>query len=301
MRILNNRKISLVVFGLTGTVVDFGGKAPAGAFCELFRRRGIDAADAEAGLPARKCKRDHIAEMLAKPSIALQWRQRHGRDWTGDDVDALFDEFLPLQVDALPRYDRAIPGAAEALEKLRRNGVKTAAATGYNREMTSTLVGALAPQGVVFDYVCCAADVPAGRPRPWMIHRCMEALDIFPPSRVVAVGDTLADIRSGVNAGVWTVGVTTTGAMLGMSPEQFKRLDAEEAAFLHETAAETMREAGADMELESVAGLPRAIEAIEHDLSQNKLPGSRHSRRREPVLNWFLENSAAVPASVSLR
>lgn len=297
---MNKNKIVLVVFDLAGTVVDHGSRAPAGAFCELFRRRGIVATEAEARVPMGMHKRDHIAEMLGMPAIAAQWREKHGRDSNLQDLDSLFQEFLPLQLDALPQFADAIPGAADVIARLKSRGVKTAATTGYNREMTAFLVRALASQGLAFDFTCCAAEVPAGRPRPWMVHRSMEALDAFPPRRVVNIGDTITDIRTGVNAGVWSVGVTMTGNMLGMSREQADSLIAEEAGLLHETARQSMQDAGADMVVDSVASLPHAIERIERELAKDMHPGAQNTRRVEPALNRLLEKPRAA-ASVSLR
>jgi len=66
----------------------------------------------------------------------------------------------------------------------------------------------------------CADEVPAGRPEPWMLLRAMEEMRVFPPSCVVKVGDTEADIAEGLNAGAWTVGVTRTGNYVGLDREQ---------------------------------------------------------------------------------
>lgn len=294
------KKISLVVFDLAGTVVDFGSRAPAGAFCELFRRHGIIATESEARIPMGLHKRDHIAEMLAMPSIASQWRLRNSREHCAKDVEALFNEFLPLQLEALPKFADAIPGAAKAIESLRRNDVKIAATTGYNREMTDVVLVALANQGVTFDYTCCAAEVPAGRPRPWMIFRCMEALDVYPPNRVLNIGDTVADIKAGTNAGCWSVGVTMTGNLLGMSRERVEALGTKETEALRKKAEVEMFAAGADMVLESVKETSRAVEALEHDLMKSKTPGTRIVQMKEPALNRILEKSS-LPAGVSLR
>ena len=92
----------------------------------------------------------------------------------------------------------------------------------------------LAEQDFVPDAAVCAADVPAGRPAPWMIYRAMELLGVYPPQAVVAIGDTIADIEAGLNAGVWAMGVTRTGNMLGLAQEDVaacaalcRRLDVE--------------------------------------------------------------------------
>ena len=38
-----------------------------------------------------------------------------------------------------------------------------------------------------------------------------------PPRRIVKVGDTPADMQEGVNAGMWTIGVTVSGNEIGLS------------------------------------------------------------------------------------
>lgn len=286
---MTKKMISLVVFDLAGTVVDFGSRAPAGAFCELFRRHGILASEEEARIPMGMHKRDHITEMLSMNSIAAQWRKKHRREWSSVDADSLFEEFIPLQLEALPRFVDAIPGAATTIDTLRTTGIKIAATTGYNRPMTTLLTDLLAKQGIGFDFTCCAAEVTAGRPRPWMIYHCMEALDIFPPGSVVNIGDTLSDIRAAANAGVWSAGVTVTGNMFGMSKEQLDATPAGKVAAMHTTAMETMYGAGADLVMESVAALPRMIETVEDNLMEGVLPGLRAMRQSEPTLNRLLE------------
>lgn len=286
---MTKKMISLVVFDLAGTVVDFGSRAPAGAFCELFRRHGILVSEDEVRIPMGMHKRDHITEMLGMASIASQWRKKHRREWSSVDVDSLFEEFIPLQLEALPRFADAISDAATTIDTLRTMGIKVAATTGYNRPMTTLLTDILAKQEIGFDFTCCAAEVAAGRPRPWMIYHCMEALDIFPPGSVVNIGDTLSDIRAGANAGVWSAGVTVTGNMFGMSKEQLDATPAGKIATMHKTALETMYGAGADLVMESVAGLPKMIETVEDNLMEGVLPGLRAMLQSEPTLNRLLE------------
>ena len=291
---MNGNRISLVVLDLAGTVVDYGSRAPAGAFRELFRRHGVVADEAEARGPMGMHKRDHIAMMLDMPGIAAQWRRRFGRDWITADLDALFEEFLPLQLEALPLYAEAIPGVPEALGELRDMGVKIAATTGYNREMTALLVDALAAQGVIFDCTCCAAEVPAGRPQPWMIYRCMEAAVAFPPGGVVNIGDTIADVRAGANAGVRNIGVTMTGNMLGLSREEAEALAPAEAASRHAAAAAAMRAAGADLVLESAAALPGVIRTLE-----TMPPLSGTIRVKKALQDRLPEESLSAAAGIS--
>ncbi|MCD8350299.1 MAG: phosphonoacetaldehyde hydrolase [Planctomycetaceae bacterium] len=290
-----------MVFDLAGTVVDHGSCAPAGAFCELFARHGITATEKQARIPMGKHKRDHIAEMLAMPEIDEQWTWVHGGRWNAGDLDMLFEEFLPLQLEALPRFSEAIPGAAETLTSLRSMGIKTAATTGYNNAMTDLVLDLLAGQNVVFDFTCCAADVAAGRPRPWMIYRCMEALDVYPAAGVVNVGDTMADVEAGINAGVWSVGVSRTGNMTGLSKQQVDALPQDELSDLLRAAAEAMLGAGADAVIESVSDLLPMVETFGAKRALGKIPGGPPLRRNESIYNRTPATVPAIATAISFR
>jgi phosphonoacetaldehyde hydrolase len=93
-------RLAAVIVDWAGTIIDFGSCAPAGAFVELFRRHGIALTLAEARGPMGMAKRDHIAALLAGRVHDL-------------DLDALYREFIPLQLACLPDYAALIPGAAD--------------------------------------------------------------------------------------------------------------------------------------------------------------------------------------------
>ena len=107
---------------------------------------------------------------------------------------------------------------------MRARGLKIAASTGYFRAAARAVVEAARSQGYVPDFAIGADDVPAGRPAPWMIFRCMEALDVFPPSSVVKVGDTSVDVEDGRNAGCWSVGVIDSSSEMGLPADVFAAL-----------------------------------------------------------------------------
>ena len=255
--------IRLVVADLAGTTVDFGSSAPAGVFVALFARHGVAVSEAEARGPMGTAKRDHIAALAALPSVAAAWRAAHGgAGFTERDLDRLYAEFIPLQLEVLPDFGDLVPGTALAVSALRAEGVKVAVTTGYDTAMMKIVLDGAARQGFVPDAAVCASDVAAGRPAPWMIYRAMEACGVWPPAAVVAVGDTIADIEAAVNAGVRAVGVTATGNMLGLSREAHDALPAAERAERLAVAAERMRAAGADAVIASVADLPALLPTL---------------------------------------
>lgn len=265
--------IKAVIADLAGTTIDFGSSAPAGAFIELFRRHGIQVSQQQARGPMGLEKRAHIVAIASMPEVAGQWRESHnGTDWTEQDIDTLYQEFIPLQLQVLPDYGNLIPGVTELMEWGRKQQLAVGVTTGYNHEMMAVVLGCAAEQGFVPDTACCAEDVSAGRPDPWMIFRCLEQLGIFPPSAVVNVGDTIPDVASGRNAGSWSVGVLQTGNILGLSREELANLTPADCAARTEKGAEQMLEAGAHFVIDSIEQLPELIETINRKMAQGKRP-----------------------------
>jgi len=255
--------IRLVVVDLAGTTVDFGSRAPAAAFVSLFARHGVPITEAEARGPMGTAKRDHIALLAQLPRVAAAWRKVHGgREFTTADLDRLYAEFIPLQLEELPRHSELVPGTLEAVATLRRTGLRVAATTGYDTAMTELVAAAAASQGFAPDTIVCASDVPAGRPAPWMIFRAMERTGVWPPAAVVAVGDTVADIEAAVNAGAWAVGVSATGNMLGLSQAEHDALPATAREERLAAAARMMQDAGAAAVIAGIGDLPDALSRL---------------------------------------
>ena len=103
-----------------------------------------------------------------------------------------------------------MPGAEEALRRLRAQGIKVALNTGFDRETAMLLLDALGWSEGVVDAVVCGNEVPQGRPAPYLIFHAMEAVGVTSIHKVANVGDTMLDLQAGYNAGVhWNIGVLT--------------------------------------------------------------------------------------------
>jgi phosphonoacetaldehyde hydrolase len=264
--------VRALITDLAGTVVDYGSCAPAGVFVELFRRRGLTISQEQAREPMGLQKKDHIRVISNMREVAAAWQAVHGSSCTEDDVERMYREFIPLQLEVLPRYGTLIPGTAEVLRRLREQGVRIAATTGYNREMMEIVLQGASAQGFTPDAAVCASDVPRGRPAPWMIFRSLEELDVYPPEAAVKIGDTLPDVEAGLNAGVWTIGVARTGNMLGLGEEEAAALPDEALRSRLVSAREAFHKAGAHYVVDSIADLLPVIEAIHRRLASNERP-----------------------------
>jgi phosphonoacetaldehyde hydrolase len=104
--------VKLVVLDWAGLTVDFGCYAPAVVFIEVFRRKGVDISMEQARGPMGRYKREHIKCIFEwYPDVSTSWKEKHGRDWTEEDVDDMFENlFKPIQVEVIRDYSRLIPG-----------------------------------------------------------------------------------------------------------------------------------------------------------------------------------------------
>jgi phosphonoacetaldehyde hydrolase len=246
-----------VILDWAGTTVDYGSRAPVLVFMEVFRRRGIEISEAEVRGPMGASKKDHIAALVALPRIAAKWREVFGRDPTNEDIESMYDEFLPLQKETLARCGSdVIPGVADAIDRLRRRGLKIGSTTGYTRELMGVVAPIAARGGYAPDVIVCSDDVSAGRPAPWMNIRAAEQLGVDSMSSVVVVDDTPLGIRAGRNAGAMVVGVSQTGNQLGLSAAEAAALPTEELERRLAEINSQFQAAGAVEIVRSVAELP---------------------------------------------
>jgi phosphonoacetaldehyde hydrolase len=162
-------------------------------------------------------KRIHISQILSTPRVDEKWRSLHGSSPRDADVEEIYQRFLPMQFACLDEYSKVIPGVAETTEKLRRRGLKIGSTTGYTRSMLDQLLESAAREGYTPDCSLSPEDVGCGRPFPFMMYEAAVRLHVYPLAALVKVGDTLADVEEGLNAGAWTVGVAQTGNMIGLS------------------------------------------------------------------------------------
>ncbi len=264
--------VQLVVFDWAGTTIDFGCMAPAGAFAELFQRHGVHATVEEARGPMGMHKRDHIRTMIQMPSLAKQWEAKHGHVATEDDVEALFNEFIPMQLEVLPNYCTMIPGVIETANALRARGLKLGGTTGYNAEMMQICMDAAKKAGYVPDASVAGSQVPAGRPAPWMAVQVAMNLGVYPFESIIKVGDTVTDIHEGLNGGMWAVGITVTGNEVGLSPADWTALPAAEQQRLNDKASVKLLEAGAHYVIDGVKDLLPVVDAINARLARGERP-----------------------------
>lgn len=153
--------------------------------------------------------------------IEKRWAIRNllelgGADSSDARVEAAFERFSRLLETTYRENPPApIAGVEDFFRRVRSAGGKVALTTGFTTPVAESLFAGLGwtvgdgdPAATV-DAVVCADTVAEGRPAPYLIHRSMELTSTHDIAAVAAVGDTAADVRAAVNAGVLAVGVLT--------------------------------------------------------------------------------------------
>ena len=223
------KKISGVIMDWAGTAVDYGCFAPLNAFLKVFsEEKGIDITYRQAREPMGLLKIDHIKAILSMPEVNEKFRALYKRDWNKGDVDEMYASFEKHLFASLKDFTTPIPGVLETMAMLREQGIKIGSTTGYTAKMMEIVRPGAEAKGYRVDNLVTPNEVPAGRPAPYMIYKNMIDLAIPSVDQVVKVGDTIADIKEGVNAKVWSVGIVTGSNEMGVSEEEYNSRPAEE-------------------------------------------------------------------------
>lgn len=265
--------LQAVIFDWAGTIVDFGSFAPTQVLIDAFAGFGITISLAEARVPMGLAKWDHIKALGAMPEVAARWRAKFDRDMSDEDVDRLYAEFLPLQIAKVGHYSAVIPGALDVLQQLRARKIKVGSCTGYPRVVLNPLLEKAASDGLVPDYAVATDDLKAGgRPGPWMALANVIELGITELCACVKVDDTAPGITEGLRAGMWTVGIAMSGNEVGVTLDELTTLSDEERLQKREKAVHKLLAAGAHYVIDTVADLPKALDAIETRLARGERP-----------------------------
>jgi phosphonoacetaldehyde hydrolase len=255
--------VKLVVFDWTGTLIDHGGLAPVQAMLAMFANAGIGVTAAQVRCSMGLNKRQHIEAILRIPTVLRSFQSAYGREPEAADVDKLYEIYVPAQLKAIQRFGELIDGAAASSAFLRERGIAVATTTGYFRSAAERLLECARRQGFAPDYAACSDDVSAGRPAPYMIYACMQALQVYRASEVLVVGDTVSDIVAAANGGCTSVGVAGTGNEVGLTQAAFGALQVRKRNALLANAHRTLRDAGADFVIDTLFELPLVVSRIE--------------------------------------
>ncbi|MFE5321375.1 phosphonoacetaldehyde hydrolase [Paenibacillus sp. NPDC056579] len=265
-------KIQGVILDWAGTTIDYGCFAPLAAFIKAYENKGIAVTAEEARKPMGMLKRDHMQAIGEMDNVARQWQEKYGRPINDADLDEMYADFEQLLFSVLRDYAKPIPGAVELVSRLRQQGIKVGSTTGYTMEMMMIVAEEAKKNGYSPDCLVTPDEVPAGRPYPWMCYENAIRLDLYPMKHVVKAGDTISDVREGINAGAWSVGILKGSNELGMTEAEVQAGDSAELAAKLEEIKQRYLDAGAHYVIETIGDLDQVIEQINDRLAKGDRP-----------------------------
>lgn len=264
--------VRAVVLDWAGTAVDFGCMGPVAPFMEIFLRRKVSVTIQDARAPMGLMKKDHIRAMCSSPSVSARWRDVYGRIPDENDVQEMYEELEPSMISIIRKFAEPVPGLLEAVAELREDGLKIGSSTGYTRSMMDVMILEAARKGYLPDSVVTSSDVPCGRPSPFMCYMNAINLEVYPMEAMVKIGDTEADIQEGLNAGMWTIGVTRTSNDLGLTQEEVASMPEEELKRRIRTIEVRFLAAGAHYVADDIRGCPQIVREISQRLADGERP-----------------------------
>lgn len=185
--------IDLVVFDTVGTTIEDGGQVE-NAFVDALQGCNIAIMPAEIagwrGAPKRQVLRTFLEKEFGCHDPEVEARL--------DRVHADFQNLLEEQY--RNSGVKAIRGAESTFGWLRDRGIKIALTTGFYRRLADIILSDAGWHSETIDVSVCSDDVARGRPAPYMIFRAMEQTGVEDVRRVAKIGDTLLDLKAGMNA-----------------------------------------------------------------------------------------------------
>jgi phosphoglycolate phosphatase len=193
--------VDLVIFDLDGTLVD----------SKLDLANSVNATRAEFGLPPLDLAL--IGQYVGNGAPVLL-RRAMGPDASEEDVRKALEFFLAHYAEHKLDHTRAYPGVPEALEELRRGGVRMAVLTNKPVKISGRILEGLG-LAQYFTRVYGGNSFSRKKPDPLGVESLLQELGV-PKERTMMVGDSAVDVRTARNAGVKVCGVT-----YGFQPETF--------------------------------------------------------------------------------
>lgn len=264
--------VECVILDWAGTVVDFGSFAPTQIFIDAFSEFGIDISIEEARGPMGVGKWDHIRTLCNAQKVARQYQDRFGRLPTDDDVTAIYNRFMPLQIEKVGEYSDLIPGALEVIAGLRGRGIKIGSCSGYPGVVMEQVLSLAKSKGYEADHVVASDEVPSGRPFPAQALANVIALQVRDVAACVKVDDTVPGIIEGRSAGMWTVALMMSGNGLGLSYDQYARLSRGQLAERRRQIQAMFEPSGPHFLIDTIADLPKVIADIERRMAAGERP-----------------------------
>lgn len=170
------------------------------------------------------------------------------------------------QSDGPERWSEATPGAIGILRALQQQGVPCA----WIDELPDSVTGQLT--GSLTGWISAAPRCTAPWPAPDACWLALMALKVTRLDGCVLISGDPRLLQSGLNAGLWTVGLASCGPLCGLSPSRWQALDAAERERLRANATLELYALGVHSVIDHLGELPYCLNDIALRRSKGEKP-----------------------------
>ena len=212
-------KLRGCIFDWSGTLIDKYSIAPVKSLMDTFSDFEINVSGEEIRESMGIRKDKHIKEIMKIPNIEKQWIEIYDKKPTDSNIQEICLQYQVNQLDCISDYTEFIPAVKLQLIHLRNTQrLRLGGTTGFYNNITESIKKDIHKQGFVLDAFVSGDDVENGsRPNPFMLFKCMELMNINNVRTILKVDDTVSGVEEGLNAGVWTVGVSRYSNYMGIN------------------------------------------------------------------------------------
>jgi len=115
-------------------------------------------------------------------------------------INDSFKKNIEINLQNFSSFEDILP----VIDYISSKGILIGIGTGLSRDTFETILSHLGWKQSLFDYIGISDEIGKSRPQPDMIFHMMSALKISNPKQILKIGDTIADIQEGKNAGCLT-------------------------------------------------------------------------------------------------
>ncbi len=213
--------VDMVVFDLGGTVCDgideetgLANIGPINALRFSLKRVWDIDPPFDVILPHMATRKlDHLFKILQTPSIAAEFKEKHGREPVFADAEFCFNSAFKeiLEIDEMPKRSEPFDGVIDMFKDLKSKDIKIGIDTGFYAKAVRIILGKFGHNHLI-DADIGADEVSQARPWPFMMFKLMDELEIIDVRRTMKVGDVYpTDFLEGYNTGGISVGLTECG------------------------------------------------------------------------------------------
>lgn len=213
---------NVAIFDMAGTIVDHGSLAPVVAMQNAFLRSNL-LVNKQHILPFMGLnKREHIKSVL---DLLIHKKEVVAFFVTKENlIDQIYFDFKRMQCEILHKdeFSDFLPGVLEFLNMLRNKGFKLAVNTGYNKDMQDIILRKIyRKHSFEFDAYVNSDDVKNGRPKPDMLLKVMDDLEVEHPEQCIVFDDSPVGIKAANTIGAHSVAVLCSSACMGLDRHNF--------------------------------------------------------------------------------